>query len=134
MKLLSRTGYVDVQKSLVGKIDSVYISSKVHCSCPGWFESLRQNPLDSLTLPTMLVNDDNAEVYENHCGQVLVPLSIMKCDYFRGCQVGALQSRWVRAAKMDSLAAEHEFEPEDRRCTKLSRSRVLVRAWHRGSD
>ncbi len=61
----------------------------------------RQSPEDALRLDLSLLSaagDENAAVYAQRRGNVLLSTSILKCDYFQGCQNPKLPLRVDGAA------------------------------------
>ena len=61
-------------------------------------DHVRQDTADALRMPTSLALDAQHEpVYESRRGNVLVPFSILKCDYFVGSQNTTLRPRLAGA-------------------------------------
>ena len=66
-----------------------------------YLESLAKAPEDALRLDLSLLSaagDENAAVYAQRRGNVLLSTSILKCDYFQGCQNPKLPLRVEGAA------------------------------------
>jgi Inositol hexakisphosphate len=55
-----------------------------------WIDMLREHPEEMLKVNTFTTDDEYAYIYESRGGNVLVNGSIVKCDFFKGCEHPAL--------------------------------------------